>query len=64
MKTKQRRGEGERMKPNKDAAKEKQGEPSETDNETQTEADEREPQTKPIVKTKQRRGEGETNETK
>ena len=28
------------MKPNKDAAKEKQGEPSETDNETQTEADE------------------------
>ena len=31
------------MKPNKDAAKEKQGEPSETNNETQTEADEGEP---------------------
>jgi len=31
------------MKPNKDVAKEKQGEPSETNNETQTEADEGEP---------------------
>jgi len=47
MKTKQRRGEGERMKPNKDAAKEKQGEPSETDNETQTEADEENPKRNP-----------------